>query len=852
MKAIPAFQRTFATVICVCLFVNFSLAQYPAGSPVAINGKLKVTGTNLVNECGNPVQLRGMSTHGVQWFPNCYTTGSLNALVNDWGIDVYRIAMYVQEGGYVNNPSYWKTYIDNMVTECANRGIYCMIDWHILNPGDPNANINEARDFWTYMSSKHAGKKHVLYEICNEPNGISWATVKNYANDIIPRIRANDPSTIIIVGTPTWSQDVDIAAQDKLNYTNLMYALHFYSGTHTGYLRDKANAAIANGVALFVTECGTSTASGDGGPYLQEMQTWIDWMAANKVSWINWNYADKSETSSALNAGACNAGQWTNTSTSGTFIRQKILSPADNFVCNGSGGGGGGGVAIPGTVEAENWTAQSGVLAETTRDVGGGQNVGFIEAGDWMEYSVNAAAAGSLYAGFRVASPVGGRLQLLRGATVLATVDIPATGDYQSWTTVAVPVAINAGTQTVRVNALTAGFNINWISFGSTVANNSFPVPGTIQAESWSNMSGVLTENTSDAGGGFNVGFIDNGDWMDYYVNVATAGNYTINYRVASLPGGGQIQLRNGGNILATTNIPATGGYQNWITQTANITLAAGYQTLRLHATTGGFNVNWFSLATISQPSTGTVKVQYRTSDGSASTNTLRPLFQILNTGSSAIPLPELKLRYWYSKEGSASQNYYCDWAAMGCGNIITSFGNNFMEIGFAGGTLPANGNTGEIQSRIAKADWTNYTQTGDYSFDPSKTSFTDWNKVTLYRNGALVWGIEPGGATTNSNGEPKLASAAKEDDSPDLMRVGPNPAKSQFTLMYRSAINQKATIMISDSKSVLQKTKQTDLKAGINNIEMSISALTDGLYFVTITPGNGKPLVKRLFVVNN
>ncbi|MBQ4820417.1 glycoside hydrolase family 9 protein [Aquimarina sp. MMG016] len=311
---------------------------YPAGSPVAINGMLSVSGNQMVNECGNAVQLRGMSTHGPQWFENCYNESSLDALVQDWGIDIYRIAMYVEEGGYVNNPDYWKNWIDNMVDECAERGIYCMIDWHVLNPGDPNANLNASRDFWSYMSSKHNGKKHVLYEIANEPNGVNWATVKSYANDIIPRIRANDPNTIIIVGTPTWSQDVDIAAGDPLNFDNLMYALHFYSGTHTGWLRSKGEVALNAGLALFVTEFGTSQASGDGGPFLDETQNWINWMQDKKISWINWSFADKAEVSAALNPGACSSGSWNNTSTSGTFIKERILSPADNFICNDGGG----------------------------------------------------------------------------------------------------------------------------------------------------------------------------------------------------------------------------------------------------------------------------------------------------------------------------------------------------------------------------------------------------------------------------------------------------------------------------------------------------------------------------------
>ncbi len=306
---------------------------YPAGSPVAINGKLKISGTKLVNQCDNPVQLRGMSSHGVQWFQSCYTTSSLNALVNDWGIDVFRIAMYVQEGGYVNNPNYWKGWIDNMVDECGARGIYCLIDWHVLTPGNPNANLTEARDFWSYMSQKHAGKAHVLYEIANEPNGVNWSTIKTYANDIIPRIRANDPNTVIIVGTPTWSQDVDIAANDPLTFSNLMYALHFYSGTHGQYLRDKADLAISKGLSLFVTEFGTSSATGDGGPYLNpQMDQWMEWMNSRGISWANWSFADKAESSAALAPGACSGSSWNNTSTSGTYIKSKINTP-DSFVC---------------------------------------------------------------------------------------------------------------------------------------------------------------------------------------------------------------------------------------------------------------------------------------------------------------------------------------------------------------------------------------------------------------------------------------------------------------------------------------------------------------------------------------
>ena len=317
---------------------------YPEGSPVYYNGKLSVQGTQMVSECGKPVQLRGMSSHGLAWFPKCYTEASLTALVKDWNIDIFRLAIYTHEwGGYTTNQ--WKNkddynaYIDNMVDICAKLGIYCIIDWHVLNDGsgDPNYTLDDAIPFWDYMSAKHKDDKHVLYEICNEPNGfdVKWADVKEYAEAVIPVIRKNDPDKIIICGTPTWSQDVDLAAQDPLSYDNVMYTLHFYSGTHTQYLRDKAQVAINKGLALFVTEFGTTQASGDGGVYFDECNTWMDWMDARKISWVNWSFADKPESSAALKPGASNSGDWNMVSESGQYIKRKLSQPKSYESCEG-------------------------------------------------------------------------------------------------------------------------------------------------------------------------------------------------------------------------------------------------------------------------------------------------------------------------------------------------------------------------------------------------------------------------------------------------------------------------------------------------------------------------------------
>lgn len=319
-------------LIAFACMTGLQAQNYPAGSPVAVNGKLKVSGTQLVNACGDPVQLRGMSTHGPQWFGNCISKSAVETLKNDWGITVFRWAMYVQETGYITNPSGYRTKIDEMADICEELGIYFLIDWHVLTPGDPNANKSESLEFWQYMSNKHGKKPHILYEICNEPNGVDWSKVKSYADDVVKLIRDNNDETVIIVGTPTWSQDVDEAAKNKINSTNIMYTLHFYAGSHKSELRAKAQTALDNNTPIFVTEFGTSSASGDGGYSPDETKTWISWLNERKISWICWSFSDHSEVSAALIPGSCNESKWNNTSTSGTLIKGLITESVIPFI----------------------------------------------------------------------------------------------------------------------------------------------------------------------------------------------------------------------------------------------------------------------------------------------------------------------------------------------------------------------------------------------------------------------------------------------------------------------------------------------------------------------------------------
>ena len=312
----------------------------PAGrTPVAINGQLQVCGVNLCNQYNKPIQLRGMSTHGLQWFANCYNNASLDALANDWQSDLLRIAMYVQEGGYETNPASFTSRVNSLVDQAEARGMYAMIDFHTLTPGDPNYNLERAKTFFAAVSSRNAAKKNVIYEIANEPNGVSWAAIKSYAEQVIPVIRANDPDAVIIVGTRGWSSlgvsDGSSAAEITANpvrATNIMYAFHFYAASHKDNYRAEVQRAAAV-LPLFVTEFGTVQATGGGAVDTASTTAWLDLLDRLKIGYANWTYSDANEGSGAFKPGTCAGGTYAGTGVlteSGALLRSRIRT-ADNF-----------------------------------------------------------------------------------------------------------------------------------------------------------------------------------------------------------------------------------------------------------------------------------------------------------------------------------------------------------------------------------------------------------------------------------------------------------------------------------------------------------------------------------------
>ncbi len=276
-------------------------------------GRLQVSGTKLTDESGNIIQLRGVSTHGISWFPDYVNYDAFATLRDDWGANVVRIAMYPEEyNGYLSggDKAALKQIIDNGVNYATQLGMYVIIDWHVLNYA-PSRHTQEACDFFAEMASKYSGHDNVIYEICNEPVGADWnSDIKPYAETVIGTIRKYDDHALILVGTNTWSQDVDSVVGNTLDDGNVMYVAHFYAGTHKENIRNKISTALNAGVPVFISECSICDASGNGGIDYASANEWLDFMNSNQLSFIAWSLSNKAETSALISSGCSAKSGW--------------------------------------------------------------------------------------------------------------------------------------------------------------------------------------------------------------------------------------------------------------------------------------------------------------------------------------------------------------------------------------------------------------------------------------------------------------------------------------------------------------------------------------------------------------
>ena len=306
-------------------------------TPVQTHGALMVDGNQILNENGATVSFAGNSLFwsntgwGGEYF---YNASVIDWLHSDWNTTIVRAAMGVapEDGGYLEDPSN-KQKVKTVVDAAINKGLYVIIDWHTSHAEDYET---QAIQFFEEMATLYGDYDNVIYEIYNEPLQISWDNIiKPYAESVISAIRAIDSDNLIIVGTPSWSQDVDIASNNPITgYSNIAYTLHFYAGTHNQPYRDKAQTALNNGIALMVTEWGTVNANGDGPVDYDEVAEWMDFLCANSISHCNWAINDKDEGASALLPGSSTTGNWTVSDLSPSGILVKDIVENWNSDCN--------------------------------------------------------------------------------------------------------------------------------------------------------------------------------------------------------------------------------------------------------------------------------------------------------------------------------------------------------------------------------------------------------------------------------------------------------------------------------------------------------------------------------------
>lgn len=495
----PAASFSFTiknTLRLLCLLVGLSggVSALAEVAPLSVNGNKILSGGQQASFAGNSLFWSNNGWGGEKF----YNAGVVQWLKNDWNSMLVRAAMGVEDvGGYLDDPSGNKQKVKAVVDAAIANDMYVIIDWHSHHA---EQNTSAAIAFFEEMATAYGDTNNVIYEIYNEPLAVSWSgTIKPYAESVISAIRAIDPDNLIVVGTPTWSQDVDVASADPITgYDNIAYTLHFYSGTHQQSLRNKATTALNNGVALFATEWGTVNANGDGAVNRAETDAWMEFFKTHGISHANWSINDKAEGASALNPGASTTGGWSSAdlTESGSYVRNIVLnwggstsSPDPDPTPSPEPASG---TALPGLIEAENYSSAPvettpgnsgsptactylGMDVDVENSTEGGCNVGWTEPGEKLTYNITTADH-TYDINLRLASmDAGKRVSVYVNSTLVDTVSTNG-GGWQSWTTATIPGVYIPANAVLTVEFYDGATNLNYLDI---VASSTSPTEPT-------------------------------------------------------------------------------------------------------------------------------------------------------------------------------------------------------------------------------------------------------------------------------------------------------------------------------------------------------------------------------------
>ena len=311
-------KRVLTLCLCACVCLCALAACGPSAGQADQVRPLQVTDGRLCNDAGEPVQLRGVSTHGIAWYGESLNANAMQS-VKEAGGNTIRIAMYTDgEGGYVSDPEGNTKQVICGIEDAIASDMYVIVDWHILNDGNPNAHLSEAITFFDAIASRYPNTPNVIYEICNEPNGVSWQEISQYAYSIIPVIRQYAPGAVILVGTPEYSSQLSYAWEAPIDAENLMYTWHYYVGMHPGY--DVLREAVDRKVPVFVSEWGMGSENREAG------ESFLDYVNDAQVSWCAWSLCNKDEVYSLIRPDVTTCGGWTedDLSENGKLIFEKM------------------------------------------------------------------------------------------------------------------------------------------------------------------------------------------------------------------------------------------------------------------------------------------------------------------------------------------------------------------------------------------------------------------------------------------------------------------------------------------------------------------------------------------------
>ncbi len=305
---------------------------------IAEYGWLRVEGSRLVKQDGSPVQLRGLSSHGINWYPEFLSKESIQS-TKAAGANIFRVAMYTDEGkGYIQEPERNTELMIQGIDNSLSLGMYVICDWHVLKDRTPQKHKAEAKVFFEEISRKYKDEPGVIYEIANEPNGgTGWEEIKSYAEEIIPIIRKNSPKALIIVGTPDHCANLDGISENRLQDSNVMYAMHKYFDLTKYKSRESAylEKLLKRGLPVFVSEWGVEygelddtriKSSKDSRLNFKAAQEYARFLSENQISWCYWSLSNKAEAHSVILADSEKKSDWSmqDMTPSGKFVFQLL------------------------------------------------------------------------------------------------------------------------------------------------------------------------------------------------------------------------------------------------------------------------------------------------------------------------------------------------------------------------------------------------------------------------------------------------------------------------------------------------------------------------------------------------